>query len=394
MSEPAERFLDTQRRSTPCLVIDLGEVAGAYRRITRSLPGVRLHYSAKANPAPEIIGCLGDLGASFDVTSRSEIRACLKSGVSPERMAYGSTAKKAADIAWASRQGIQSLAFDSLPELEKIARHAPGSTVVARLAVDNRGAAWPLDRKFGCSAEIAIDLMRRATVLGLRPWGLSFHVGSQQMDPASWDRAIALAAEVARHLAEVGQPIESLNLGGGLPAQYHADVPSLEDCASAIRESIVRHFGENPPSLAIEPGRYLVAAAGIIESEVILVARKSPEDRRRWVFLDIGRFGGLAETEGDAICYPIEAPGSEGPCGPVVIAGPTCDSADILYENTDYRLPLALAAGDRVRIRCAGAYTTVYASRFNGLPLLRSHFVGTGGCTGLGVLGDFPKPGR
>ena len=106
----------------------------------------------------------------------------------------------------------------------------------------------------------------------LRPWGLSFHVGSQQMDPASWDRAIALAAEVARHLAEVGQPIESLNLGGGLPAQYHADVPSLEDCASAIRESIVRHFGENPPSLAIEPGRYLVAAAGIIESEVILVA--------------------------------------------------------------------------------------------------------------------------
>lgn len=379
MSTVAERFLDTRRRSTPCLVIDLGEVANAYRWVTRNLPEVRVQYSVKANPAPEVVECLGGLGASFDVASRSEIRVCLKSGVPPERMAYGSTAKKAADIAWAYRQGIGRFAFDSLPELEKIARHAPGSSVVARLAVDNRGAAWPLDRKFGCSADIAIDLMRRAPVLGLRPSGLSFHVGSQQLDPASWDRAIGLAAEAARELAEIGQPLESLNLGGGLPAQYHAGVPSLEDCASTIRDSIARHFGENPPSLAIEPGRYLVAAAGIIESEVILVTWKSSEDRHRWVFLDIGRFGGLAETEGDAICYPIEAPGSEGPCGPVVIAGPTCDSADVLYQNTEYRLPLALATGERVRIRCAGAYTSVYASRFNGFPPLRSHFVGTCG---------------
>jgi ornithine decarboxylase len=336
-----------------------------------------VHYSVKANPAPEIVRCLQRLGASFDVTSRSEIGLCLRLGVPPARLAYGSTVKKAADIAWSWRRGIRTFAFDSLPELEKIARHAPGSMVIARLAVDNAGAAWPLDRKFGCAPEAAVDLLRRADAAGLRPCGLSFHVGSQQTDPVSWDRAAAVAASVAEGLAACGLPIKSLNVGGGLPVQYHDGIPDLEECARVIRSAVTRHFG-TAPALEIEPGRYLVAAAGVIESEVVLVTRKGPAAERRWVFLDIGRFGGLAETEGDAIRYPITARGMDEPCGPVVLAGPTCDSADILYEAAEYRLPLGLAAGDRVRIRCAGAYTSVYASRFNGFPALRSHFVGPG----------------
>ncbi|MDE0712429.1 MAG: type III PLP-dependent enzyme [Rhodospirillales bacterium] len=378
MSAAAERFLDARRRRTPCLVIDLGEVAAAYRRVTNRFPGVRVHYSVKANPAPEIVSCLRSLGASFDVTSRSEIRLCLRLGVLPERLAYGNTVKKAADIAWSWRHGIRSFACDSLPELQKIAKHAPGSSLVVRLAVDNSGAAWPLDRKFGCSSESAVDLMRRAVALGLRPTGLSFHVGSQQTDLESWNRAAAVAARTAEGMAAAGLPVESLNFGGGLPVQYHDGIPSLEACAGTIRNALARHFGDAVPALAIEPGRYLVAAAGVIESEVVLVTRKSPADRHRWVFLDIGRFGGLAETEGDAIRYPIEACGPDEPCGPVVIAGPTCDSADILYEAADYQLPLGLAAGDRIRIRCAGAYTTVYASRFNGCPAPHSLFIGPG----------------
>ena len=376
MSAAAERFLDTRRRVTPCLVIDLGEVADAYRQVSRCFPGVRVHYSVKANPAPEIVGCLQGLGASFDVTSRSEIALCLRLGIPPARLAYGSTVKKATDIAWSWRRGIRTFAFDSLPELEKIARHAPGAEVVVRLAVDNAGAAWPLDRKFGCSPEAAVDLLRRAAASGLRPSGLSFHVGSQQTDPASWDRAAAVAARAAAGLAACGLPIEFLNVGGGLPVQYHDGIPGLRECAQAIRSAVIRHFGAPTPALVIEPGRYLVAAAGVIESEVVLVTRKSPAEGRRWVFLDIGRFGGLAETEGDAIRYPITAGDRDEPSGPVVIAGPTCDSADILYEAAEYRLPLGLAAGDRVRIRYAGAYTSVYASRFNGFPALRSHFIG------------------
>ena len=376
MSAAAERFLDTRRRITPCLVVDLDEVADAYRQVSRCFPGVRVHYSVKANPAPEIVSCLQGLGASFDVASRSEVSLCLRLGVPPERLAYGSTVKKATDITWSWRRGIRTFAFDSLPELEKIARHAPGAAVVARLAVDNAGAAWPLDRKFGCFPEAAVDLLRRAAAAGLRPRGLSFHVGSQQTDPASWDRAVAVAARSAERLAACGLPIESLNVGGGLPVQYHDGIPGLEECARAIRSAVIRHFGAAAPALVIEPGRYLVAAAGVIESEVVLVTRRSPAEGPRWVFLDIGRFGGLAETEGDAIRYPITARGMDEPCGPVVIAGPTCDSADILYESGEYQLPLGLAAGDRVRIRYAGAYTSVYASRFNGFPALRSHFIG------------------
>ncbi len=375
MSAAAERFLDSRRYPTPCLVIDLGQITSAYRRIVRALPNVDVHYSVKANPAPEIVRHLHAIGSSFDVASRSEIQVCLRQGVPVERLAYGSTVKKSADIAWAWRRGIRSFAFDSLPELEKIAANAPGAAVVARLAVDNSGAAWPLDRKFGCTSPAAVDLMVRAAGLGLRPHGLSFHVGSQQTDPAAWSRAAAVARDAVLGLEAGGVQIQSLNIGGGLPAPYNADAPLIDDCAQVIRAALCEQFEDRRLKLLIEPGRYLVAEAGIIESEVVLVARKTPSDRHRWVFLDIGRFGGLAETEGGAVRYPIEAEDPSRPTGPVILAGPTCDSADILYEAVDYRLPLDLAAGDRVRIRCAGAYTTAYASRFNGFRVPRCYFV-------------------
>ncbi len=383
MSAEAERFLDSRRLPTPCLVIDLGEVADAYRRLRRCFPGFRIQYSVKANPASEILLRLHALGAAFDVTSRSEIALCLRLGVAPGRLAYGHPVKKARDIAWAHQRRIPSFSFDSAAELEKLASHAPGAAVVVRVAVDNAGAAWPLDRKFGCAAGAAPGLMRRAATAGLQPAGLAFHVGSQQTDPASWERAVAAVAPVAKALAADGLPVASLNVGGGLPVRYHDGIPALEACARAIREAVRRHFGDRAPALVIEPGRYLVAAAGVIESEVVLVTRKSADDPRRWVYLDIGRFGGLAETEGDAIRYPITVRGGGGPGGPVVLAGPTCDSADLLYEAAPYRLPQALTAGDRVRIGCAGAYTTVYASRFNGFPVPRSHFVDSAGLPAL-----------
>ncbi len=394
MSVAAERFLDSRLRPTPCLVVDLGEVADAYRRVQRSFPGFRIQYSVKANPAPEILRCLHALGAAFDVTSRAEIALCLRLGIAPDRLAYGHPVKKAADIAWAHRRRIRGFSFDSAAELEKLASHAPGAAVSVRVAVDNAGSAWPLDRKFGCEAATAPALMRRAAAAGLHPVGLSFHVGSQQMDPVSWERAVALMAGVARVAAADGLPVRLLNVGGGLPVRYQCGTPTLGACAGAIRGAVERHFGHGPPALVIEPGRYLVAAAGIIESEVVLVTRKAPGDPRRWVYLDIGRFGGLAETEGGAIRYPIEAKAGSGPGGPVILAGPSCDSADILYESAGYELPLELTAGDRVRIRCAGAYTTVYASRFNGFPVLRSHFVDTGRAVTLSAGDQLVQPDR
>lgn len=375
MTPAIERFLSERKRRTPCLVIDLERVAAAWREVRNAFPDADVHYAVKANPAPQIVRRLADLGSSFDVAGRNEIATCLRLGVAPERLSYGNTVKKAADIAWAFRQGVRRFAFDSEDELAKLARHAPGAAVACRIAVDNAGAAWPMGRKFGCNPDLAVELMREAAARGLEATGLSFHVGSQQTDPSSWDRAAARAAGVAARLADEGLPLRSLNVGGGFPVRYDADVPAPAEIAAAVRGALRRHFGTRPPALRIEPGRCLVAEAGVIESEVILVSRRSATDRCRWVYLDIGRFGGLAETEDRAIRYPIEPRGVNGPAGPVVIAGPSCDGSDVLYEDAGYRMPLGLGCGDRVRIGATGAYTSVYASSFNGVPRLRTHFV-------------------
>jgi ornithine decarboxylase len=222
---------------------------------------------------------------------------------------------------------------------------------------------------------MAAHLLRRAPDLGVVPWGVSFHVGSQQRDPAQWDKALADAADLFRDLEAVGVELGMVNLGGGFPVRYRDGVPPPSSYGPAIMDAVRRHFGNRLPFLIAEPGRSLVADAGVIQTEVVLVARKGDGNPRRWVYLDVGRFGGLAETAGDAIRYPI-AGHRDGPTGPVIVAGPTCDGADVLYEQAPYELPLDLAIGDRLEIGCAGAYTTTYASTgFNGFAPLEEHYV-------------------
>jgi ornithine decarboxylase len=206
--------------------------------------------------------------------------------------------------------------------------------------------------------------------------GACFHVGSQHTDPHAWVAGIAQAAEIGRATAERGVVLSSLNLGGGFPASYVQSAPALREHAQAIRHAVRRHF-DTPPELLIEPGRAVVATAGVIRSEVVLVARKSDADEHRWVYLDIGRYQGLAETENEYIAYRLRTSRPDTPDGPVVIAGPTCDGDDVLYQRTPYRLPLALRAGDHVDILDTGAYTASYASvSFNGFPPLPTLFVG------------------
>jgi len=163
-----------------------------------------------------------------------------------------------------------------------------------------------------------------------------------------------------------------INIGGGFPAQYRGRIAPLDRYAGVIHRALADTFGLSCPALMIEPGRSLVADAGVIQAEVVLIARKSPDADARWVYLDIGRFGGLAETQDECIRYRLRTPRT-GPTGPVILAGPTCDSADILYEHASYHLPLTLECGDRIEILNAGAYTSSYASAFNGFPLLRTH---------------------
>jgi ornithine decarboxylase len=218
--------------------------------------------------------------------------------------------------------------------------------------------------------------MVQAAAWGLDPYGLSFHVGSQQTDTAAYQAAIGRVAMLFTDLKDAGVKVRMVNLGGGYPVRYRAEVPEIGDFGAAIMGAMAEHFGNDLPEMVVEPGRFLVGDAGVVASEVVLVSRKGDEDPVRWVYLDIGRFGGLAETEGEAIRYAIRTPHDGEADGPVTIAGPTCDSADTLYEKSNYRLPLALKAGDRIELLATGAYVTTYASQgFNGFTPPDEHYV-------------------
>lgn len=361
---------------TPCLVMDVQQVADNYREFRQTMPDMAVYYAVKANPDPSILALLVAEGASFDCASYQEIEMVRAVGAEPNRISYNNTIKKAADIAKAYAAGVRQFAFDAEEELAKIAAHAPGADVTCRLLIDDQadGAQWPLSRKFGCDDQMAMALLGMAAQLGLTPRGISFHVGSQQTNIDSWDHAIGRAAALFRGLAKDGIHLDTLNLGGGFPTAYgNRNMPAVSAYATSIAKAISRHFDAKPPHLIVEPGRALVGNAGVIVSEVVLVSRKTINDDLRWVYLDVGRFQGLAETEAEAIRYPITVPARQASaCTPAIIAGPTCDSVDTLYERNPVAMPDDLAAGDIVWVHDTGAYTATYSSvGFNGFAPLQ-----------------------
>ncbi len=376
MTPKIARFLVEQHPPAPCLVFDLERLEGNFRKLRSALPLAEIYYAVKANPAPLVLERLVSLGSSFDAASFEEIEACLAAGARPGGISYGNTVKKAAAIRAAHAAGVGLFAFDSAEELRKLAENAPGARVYCRVSVANEGAEWPLAGKFGADLALARELMLSAASLGLDPCGLSFHVGSQQTRTATYEAAIGRVAMLFTDLMEAGLDLRLFNLGGGFPVRYRDAVPEIDAFAAAIMLAMTRHFGNALPGMLIEPGRFLAADAGVVASEVVLVSRRLRNDPLRWVYLDIGRFGGLAETENEAIRYRITTEHDGGPEGPVAIAGPTCDGADVLYQRTPYRLPLALAAGERVLLHAAGAYVTTYASQgFNGFAPLAEYYL-------------------
>ena len=371
LTEKLERFLLT-RPETPFLAVDLDVVEARYRELRDHFQNASVYYAVKANPEKEIVALLAAMGSSFDFASRSELEMCLALGVPPTRLSYGNTIKKSDDISYAFCRGVRRFAFDSEAELRKLAVHAPGSDVMCRLQTTGENAGWPLSRKFGCDLEMAAELLLMTRDLGLRAIGVTFHVGSQQTDPTQWRKPLRESALLFAKLARKRILLDTVNIGGGFPVPYENNVPPVSQFAQAIGEAMEDAFGVSPPNLMLEPGRSLVAEAGVIQSEVVLVSKKSRRDEVRWVYLDVGKFGGLAETLDESIKYRLRTTRA-GKAGSVVLAGPTCDSADILYEKTNYILPLDLESGDRIEILNTGAYTSSYASvGFNGFPPLRT----------------------
>jgi len=369
-------FLATRRPSGPCLVVDLDIVRDNFHAFRKALPESRIYYAVKANPAPEILRLLASLGSSFDTASVAEIEMALDAGAPAERISYGNTIKKERDVARAFELGIRLFAVDCVEEVEKVARAAPGSRVFCRVLTDGEGAEWPLSRKFGCVPAMAVDVLRHAAGLGLDAYGVSFHVGSQQTDLDAWDRALADAKKVFSTLADEGIVLRMVNMGGGFPTRYLKDVPAAQAYGEAIFGALSKHFGNRIPETIVEPGRGMVGNAGVIKSEVVLISKKADNDNVRWVYLDIGKFGGLAETMDEAIRYPLVTARDADAKAPCVLAGPTCDSADVMYEKTPYPLPLSLTIGDEVLIEGTGAYTTTYSAvAFNGFEPLRSYVI-------------------
>lgn len=376
MNARIDAFLAEHRPATPCLVIDLEIVRQQYRALAATFPNTEIYYAVKANPAREVIATLAALGANFDLASEGEVVRCREAGIASARCSFGNTVKRETEVAQAWRDGIDLFAFDCPAELEKLARAAPGARVFCRLGVHGGSAQWPLNRKFGCSTELATELLSRAPKLGLRPFGVSFHVGSQQLDPAAWEGPIAHAARVFQDCAHRGVNLQMLNLGGGLPAHYDDPVAPLERYAETIDRALQFHFGGSRPRTIIEPGRYMVGDAGLLRSQILLVSRRGVHAHRRWIYVDAGRYNGLPETLDERIRYRIRTCHDGGADEPTILAGPTCDSTDLLYQNPLFRLPRDIEAGEPLDFLAAGAYTASYASvEFNGFSPVKTYCI-------------------
>lgn len=367
----------SQSKETPFLALDLSVVEHRYHELEQNFPLADIYYAVKANPCIEIIELLAKLGSSFDIASTQELDKVLSCGVPAERISFGNTIKKRSAVEYFYQNGVRLFATDSEEDLKNISQFAPGSSVYIRVLTDgSEGADWPLSRKFGCNPEMAIELAVLARSLGLKPYGVSFHVGSQQRDIDVWDGAIAKVKVIfERLLIEHDIKLEMVNMGGGFPADYLQKTHSLTTYAEEITRFLSEDFGDKMPKIILEPGRSLVGDAGVIVSEVVLISRKSTTALERWVYTDVGLFNGLIETLGEAIKYPLSS-NAEGEVEEVILAGPTCDSVDIMYEQHKYELPLSLDIGDHIYWFSTGAYTTSYSSiEFNGFPPLAYYII-------------------
>lgn len=375
LTDALSTALADRSKPTPRLVLDLDVVAGQYRDFVAALPDVEVFYAVKANPHPEVLRVLAELGSNFDVASTGEIELCASLGIPADRLSYGNTIKTTAAIARAHAAGVGMFAFDAVEELDKIGAVAPGAVAFCRLTTDSVGSDWPLSRKFGTDPTSAVELLTEAAARGLST-GISFHVGSQQRDVEGWARALTTATGVIEALERRGIRLGLLNLGGGFPAHYTDPIPAIGSIAEVIRRHLAPLAGRVDRVIA-EPGRSMVADAGVLATSVVTATER--EIGTRWLYVDAGVYGGLAETLGEAIRYRIITTRDGDPAGTVVIAGPSCDSTDVMYEKSAYQLPVTLTEGDQLHLLAAGAYTTSYASTgFNGFAPPTTEVVGAG----------------
>lgn len=345
--------------ATPYLDLDLTVVRDRYLALKGLLPELEIAYAVKANSHESVLNSLAALGASFDVASAGELRQVFPLVSSPNLIEYSHPIKSIIDLEFARSLGVSRFTADDAQEVRKIARYCPGARILIRIEVDHRGAAWPLADKFGTTDLEAVSLLRLAADNGVVPVGITFHVGSQQLNPRSYTAALSKVAAIAQNALMDGITISEVNIGGGLPAFTTNDgVPLLEDYVEAIKDGLV--LFDNPVHLVAEPGRYLVADAGQLHTSVIGCANRGGQ---KWVYLDAGVYHGLGETAAIGARFSSN---SRGEPALAILAGPTCDSVDVLYDRQPQVVPGNLSTGDELVFHGAGAYTLPTSTQFNG----------------------------
>ncbi len=370
------RHLATLDLPTPYLLGDTQLVRDRLRAFASALPGVTPFYAIKCNSDPTVLRAVASEGAGFEIASLGELAMLQAVGVDPRDVLYSNTVKPAAHVRGAFEAGVWRFAVDSEGELDKIARCAPGSAVYVRVRVDDSGSIFPLSRKFGAESHHARALLQQAKHLGLQPYGVTFHVGSQCSATSAWVQALSSVGRLMRQLAQDQIMLEMVNIGGGFPARYGEPVPSIEEIGAVIGRSVEQLLPYRPVLLAAEPGRHIVAETAVMVAEVLGREVRAGED---WLYLDVGAYNGLMETQQTVGQWRFPLWSSRADHGaveqvPFTVTGPSCDSSDTMFFGA--LLPVTMGEGDRIYVASAGAYTLSYASHFNGFPPPATHFVG------------------
>lgn len=344
----------------PFLLIDSNIIRNKARRFKAAMPRVHPHYAAKANPDPRVLKTLIEEGVGFEIASIAELDLLMSLGVPAAEIFYSNPMKSRAYIEYAAAKGVEWYVLDSIEELRKIVSIKPDAKLYLRIDTPNIGSDWPLAGKFGTHLVDVNEIIDEAVRLKADLAGVTFHVGSQCRNPQNWRVGIERAQTVFASMREAGLTPRLLNLGGGYPVRYVKPIPSIEVIADVINEAIA----DLPEDIRImaEPGRYLVSDSACFVCRVVGTATRNG---KRWMYWDAGIFGGIIEVS-EGLRYEILTQ-RNGSLVPWSVAGPTCDSVDVLMH--DEMLPEDIQENDFIFIPNAGAYTTSYASNFNGFPL-------------------------
>jgi len=349
-----------QKYTRPFLIVDNAIVRDKLRRFRAAMPRVRPHYAVKANPDRRVLKALVQEGAGFEIASTAELDLLLSLGVPAADVFYSNPMRSRESDAYAASKGVRWFVVDSVDELRRMYAVDPAACLYLRIASPNIGSDWPLSGKFGAGAGETREIIATAAKLGADLAGVTFHAGSQCRNPENWRVGIEKARSVFDAMLKAGLRPRLLDIGGGFPVRHVKPIPSIEVIGAVVNEAL-RAFADDVQVIA-EPGRYLVSDAGYFVCRMLGTATRSG---KRWMHWDAGLFGGVIETT-EGLKYKIRTDRS-GPDVAWNIAGPTCDSVDVIMREEP--LPSDLQAGDFIYIRNAGAYTTAYASEFNGFPL-------------------------